>query len=203
MTRRTREPMIRVSIVLLASTFLFACAGPGKVAASPEVYRPNEIKDSKPKQAQVDCPTTDPENLAPAVPYVERSISESVNLAAEASKMLKRSHTEGLPRIEREELISEAVSTFITALAADPYNVHATYNLAALYARIGRRQCSLNLLERLLLLRRLPSQQPKVELKIDRLLGKDRYKGRLDPDFNDLRDDVGFRDLVKKFRPPV
>jgi hypothetical protein len=197
------DPMNRVLFALLASTFLFACPGPGRVPASPAPHRPKEIKGDGPKQAQTDCPVTNPETLDPAVPYVERSISESINLATEAGNMVKRARTDGLDKIEREGLITEAVSTFITALAADPYNVNATYNLAAIYASIDRRQCSLNLLERLLLLRKLPSQQPKVELKLDRLLGQDRYKGRLDPDFNDLRDDPGFRALIKKFRPPV
>ena len=41
---------------------------------------------------------------------------------------------------------TDAVEHLITALRADPYNVTATYNLAAAYARIGRKQCAINLL---------------------------------------------------------
>ncbi len=190
-------------LVIAASLLLSACRTTGPIPPAPPPHRPEPIKVEKPKPQATDCPKTDIEAQAPAVPYAQRSIAESANLANEAVKELKRAYTEGLDRTEREELITEAVKTFLTALAADPYNVHATYNLAAIYARIGRRQCSLNLLERLLLLRKLPSQQAAVEVKLDRLLGQDRYKGQLDPDFNDLRDDPDFRELVKKFQPPL
>ena len=96
----------------------------------------------------------------------------------------------------REKQISDAVDTFITALLADPYNVNATYNLAAAYARIGRKQCAVNLLERMLQMRQHASRSADVELKIDRLLG--RKKTALDPDFNDMRADSRFRTLIEK-----
>jgi hypothetical protein len=38
-----------------------------------------------------------------------------------------------------------------------------------------------------------------VEEKLDLLLGRKQYRGRLDPDFFDLRDDPRFRELVKSF----
>ena len=82
---------------------------------------------------------------------------------------------------------------------ADPYNVDATYTLAAAYARIDRPQCAVNLLARLVALRKHKSQRDKVVKRLDRLLGRDEYSGRLDPDFFDLRDDPRFRELVKQF----
>jgi hypothetical protein len=82
----------------------------------------------------------------------------------------------------------------LSALNADPYNVHATYNLAAAYARINRKQCSLNLLERLILMRDHHSRKVEVGQKLDRLLG--RNKTPLDPDFNDLRQDKRFGCLI-------
>jgi hypothetical protein len=187
----------------IAATLLCACGSAAPVPPAPPPRRPEPIKVPPPPPQATDCPVIDVAAQAPAVPYAQRSIAESSNLAVEAAKLIKRGQTEGLSRVEREELITEAVHTYLTALAADPYNVNATYSLAAVYARIGRRQCTLNLLERLLLLRKLPSQQPAVESRLDRMLGQDRYKGQLDPDFNDLRDDPAFRELVKKFQPPL
>ena len=84
---------------------------------------------------------------------------------------------------------------FITALNADPYNVRATYSLAAAYARIERRQCSLNLLNRLLQMRAHQSKRADVEAALDRLLGR---KQPLDPDFADMRTDDRFRQLIMK-----
>ena len=62
----------------------------------------------------------------------------------------------------------------------------ATYNLAAAYARIGRKQCSLNLLTRLLQMRAHDAKRPEVEAHLDRLLGR---KQVLDPDFSEMRND--------------
>ena len=63
----------------------------------------------------------------------------------------------------REQYQTDAVNDFITALAADPYNVKATYGLAAAYAKIGRKQCSINLLTRMLQMRPHPSKKAEVE----------------------------------------
>jgi hypothetical protein len=136
----------------------------------------------------------------PAVKYRERSIEEGDNLANEGFAMLRAAEQRGVPEPERERLITSAVERFITALLADPYNVHATYNLAAAYARIDRFQCALDLLARLEALRRLTSQTAKVEAKLDRLLGRGRYGGNLDPDFNAMRDDERFRELVRRLQ---
>jgi thioredoxin-like negative regulator of GroEL len=91
--------------------------------------------------------------------------------------------------------MTASVEDFLTALAADPYNVHATYGLAAAYAKIGRKQCALNLLTRLLQMRPHASKHAEVEAHIDHLLGR---KQALDPDFNDMRRDDRFRGLIEK-----
>jgi hypothetical protein len=129
--------------------------------------------------------------------YEERSVEEGENLAVQGYDLLKAADSRSIAKPERERLISQAVRRFITALAADPYNVHATYNLAAAYGRIGRRQCSVNLLARLAALRRLPSHRARVEAKLDRLFGRGSRDGQLDPDFFDLRDDPRFREVAK------
>ena len=103
-------------------------------------------------------------------------------------------HLTDLSRPAREQFLTDAVDGFLNALNADPYNVHATYNLAAAYARIKRPQCSLNMLERLVLMRDHHSRKVEVNQKLDRLLG--RNKTPLDPDFNDLRQDKRFGCLI-------
>jgi thioredoxin-like negative regulator of GroEL len=95
----------------------------------------------------------------------------------------------------RETYQSDAVNDFITALTADPYNIKATYGLAAAYAKVGRKQCSINLLTRLLQMRPHPSKKAEVERYIDQLLGR---KQALDPDFSDMRRDNRFRELIAK-----
>lgn len=188
------------TLFCLATLTLFACQSSGPVPAAPKPRRPIPKKVKAPPPAPSDCKPTDPKSLPAAVPYPERSLSESNNLAAEGVALLNKSRSRTVEPAEREELFSEAVRKLLTSLKADPYNVHATYNLSAAYARIGRRQCALNLLSRLVLLRKLKSYVPAVEAKLDRLLGQGKYEGNLDPDFDDMRDDEGFRELVKQFR---
>jgi hypothetical protein len=88
-----------------------------------------------------------------------------------------------------------AVRDLITALRGDPYNVSATYTLARAYARIGRPQCSMYLLTRLLQMRPHPSKRASVEAHLDQLLGR---KQALDPDFAEMRRDDRFRELIKR-----
>jgi hypothetical protein len=56
-----------------------------------------------------------------------------------------------------------------------------------------------NLLSRLVPLRKLPSFRGTIERKLDRLFGRNKYKGTLDPDFFSLRDDPRFRELAREF----
>jgi hypothetical protein len=92
-------------------------------------------------------------------------------------------------------MVTKAVHDFITALSADPYNVEATYGLAAAYATIGRPQCTVNLLTRLLQMKAHPSKRAMVDQHLDKLLGR---KQILDPDFANMRRDERFRALIQK-----
>lgn len=190
-------------LLLACAAYLALPACGGTIEPAPPPLRPKEQKEvEKPREvAKRDCERVTIGDQRPAVKYKQRSIDEAENLANEAFDMLRAAEKRGVPKSDRERLITRAVERFITALLADPYNVHATYNLAAAYARIDRRQCSLNLLARLEEMRRLASQKEKVEAKIDRLLGRNKYEGRLDPDFDNLRDDERFRALVKRMNP--
>ena len=95
----------------------------------------------------------------------------------------------------QEVVRPQAVDDFITALRADPYNIEATYSLSAAYATIGRYQCTINLLTRLLQMRPHPAKHADVEAHIDKLLGR---KQPLDPDFAEMRKDDRFRALIQK-----
>ncbi len=129
--------------------------------------------------------------------FSERSIEEAANLADQGAAMMKASKSKKVTEPERERLFTQAVRRFITALAADPYNVHATYSLAAAYARIERTQCAVNLLARLAALRKLPTRRVLVQAKLDRLFGRGTFDGNLDPDFLQLRADPRFREIAR------
>ncbi|HLU66122.1 MAG TPA: hypothetical protein VKZ63_07590 [Kofleriaceae bacterium] len=179
---------------------LGAGCGGGKVRPAPPPLRPEAraVADSS-SEPRTDCEPISPSAGPAPLSYEERSISEAENLASQGFELLKRAGGRDAAEIDRQRLLEQAVHRFVTALLADPYNVHATYNLAAAYARIGRAQCAVNLLARLVPLRKLPSQKDQVEEKLDRLFGRGKYKGRLDPDFFDLRDDPRFRELARNF----
>jgi len=196
------RPLWRLAIAALLTAG--AGAGPSgcggaAIAPAPPPLRP-KARPAPPRpvaRQRTDCDPIAPTDGPSPLTYDERSVEEAENLASQGSDLLQQSaQSEGQ---EGEQQLEQSVHRFITALLADPYNVNATYNLAAAYARIGRGQCAINLLARLVPMRRLPSLASRVEEKLDRLLGRKDYKGRLDPDFFDLRDDPRFRDLVKNF----
>jgi len=188
--------MKTLCLVLLAS-LTGACGGDQKVTPPPPPMRPDpEPIDNRPKLAQQkDCEPTEATNELKPISFDERSIPEGIKLAQQASSKLRTAESAEVDKTTREQYITEAVDDFITALRADPYNVPATYGLAAAYARIDRYQCSINLLVRLLQMRPHPSKRPEVEAVLDKLLGR---KQTLDPDFADMRRDDRFRGLIQK-----
>ena len=190
--------MRKTALVAVLSIAAAACGGAPHPTVAPPPLRPKPIvvKDPpKPKVTMTDCQPTDPNRQLPAKTFPERSIPEAQKLAQGA--LTKLQAAEGnTDKASREKEITDAVDDFITALLADPYNVKATYNLAAAYARIGRKQCAVNMLVRLLQMKTHASRAADVEGAIDRLLGRKRIS--LDPDFNDMRADARFRDLIEK-----
>jgi hypothetical protein len=71
---------------------------------------------------------------------------------------------------ERVLLIKEALSKLRNALVADPYGPEPTYKMAVAYALVGKKGCSLALLERLQLLSRMPAVEAEAERTIDRAM---------------------------------
>jgi hypothetical protein len=151
-------------------------------------------------QSPEDCEAIAPNQGPPPKKYKERDIEGGAAKADDGVKTLIRSESKTLPYEEVAAKIEEAVGKLFGALAADPYNVHATYNLAAAYARIGRNQCSLNLLARLVAMKSWPSAKKEIATKKSRLFGSEgRWKGKPDPDFDKLREDARFKEVTQSF----
>jgi hypothetical protein len=182
---------------LLLAVLLAGCAKKQELTPPPPPLRPEaEPAAEKPTTAvRKDCePTTNDDELKP-IDFDQRSIPEGIRLAEEGKALLKTAESAEVDRTLREQYTTDAVVKLITALQADPYNVTATYALAATYARIGRKQCSINLLTRMLQMRPHASKKAEVEQHLDKLLGR---KQTLDPNFAEMRRDTGFRELIKK-----
>lgn len=187
--------MKNFTALLLLSLSLAACHGKHELTAPPPPLRPEAEPVPEQTVQAKDCDPIDPDDELKPISFDERSIPEGAKLAEQARAELKTAESAEVDRPTREGYVTDAVEHLITALRADPYNVVATYNLAAAYARIGRRQCSLNLLTRLLQMRPHVSKHAQVEAQLDRLLGR---KTALDPDFGDMRRDERFRSLIQK-----
>ncbi len=181
-------------IFLLCFLFGFiCCTGLGCGGAQERVppRRPVALHDGANSQ---DCQPVTVDKQPIALRYSERRINESENLTRKATRSLRRSQKKN---VDRNEAFASGVTLLVTALAADPYNVHATYSLAASYAQIGRHQCSLNLLQRLKHLRLLRSYQKSVDGKFDQLLGRRSYKNKRDKAFDSLRQVDGYRQFTR------
>lgn len=185
--------------VLLAGAFVLlagACSKKQELTTPPPPLRPEaEPAPLAAKPVAKDCDPVDPDDELKPISFDERSIPEGARLAEQGRAELKTAESAEIDKLTREQYLTDAVDHMITALAADPYNVNATYNLAAAYAVINRPQCSLNLLTRLLQMRPHQSKRADVEGALDKLLGR---KQPLDPAFMDMRGDERFRSLIRK-----
>src|SRR5687768_14824477 len=148
----TRAMLFAVVVVVAV---LAGCRGKQEITAPPPPLRPEPVPQPEVSVAK-DCEPTDPATEPKFVAFDERSIPEGQRLADQAAAKLTAAQSAEVDRITREQYTTDAVNDFITALAADPYNIKATYGLAAAYAKIGRKQCSINLLTRLLQMRPHP-----------------------------------------------
>jgi hypothetical protein len=189
-----RHARLFIASLAVAVAALGGCHEKQEATAPPPPLRPEPVPKPETTVAK-DCEPTDPAIEPKFVAFDERSIPEGSRLADQAYAKLDAANAPEVDRLTREQYQGDAVNDFITALAADPYNIKATYGLAAAYAKIGRKQCSINLLTRLLQMRPHPSKKAEVEHAIDRLLGR---KQKLDPDFSEMRRDNRFRELIAK-----
>ncbi|CAN5876063.1 hypothetical protein BH11MYX2_BH11MYX2_18100 [soil metagenome] len=179
----------------LTLSLLSACHEKQELTAPPPPLRPEPEAVADTKAAAKDCDPVDPDDELKPIGFDQRSIPESLKLSDQARAELKTAESAEVERLTREQYITDAVTHLITSLRADPYNVNATYSLAAAYARIGRRQCSINMLTRLLQMRPHPSKHNDVEAALNHLLGRNTT---LDADFGEMRNDERFRTLIQK-----
>lgn len=187
-----------LSLASVASLTLGACPKPQILPAGPPL-RPPVVEDNtgqKPPTdgGPTDCPKTTVDDGLPSVAYAQRSITESNNDYKDGDAKLQLALAPGVDETTKQDDLKQAVDSLIQALQADPYNVKATYDLAAAYAEIDRKQCSLNMLDRVIQMRSHPSKKAAAEASLDHLLG--RKKTPMDPAFKKLRGDQGFRDLI-------
>lgn len=202
MRSKASDPTLRgLALALLAA----ACGGgPQKPAAQP--LRPNATPVAPapvaptPVAGPSDCPPVEPTKGLPPKTYKELSIAEAESYASQGLKIQFDSEKIGLTSADARGLLKQAMDKYFTSLAADPYNVKATYNLAAAYGRIGRCQCANNLLARLTEMQSWPSSKVDIEDCANRVFGKGKkWKDRPDPDFDRCRTDERFRSIVSKF----
>jgi hypothetical protein len=145
------------------------------------------VKEQPLPQSPADCEAVMPNEGPPAKKYKELDVPAGSAQASEGLKILIESE-KNIPPEDVAGKIEAAVAKFFGSLSADPYNVNATYNLAAAYARIGRNQCAVNLLYRLAAMKNFHSRKKAIDLKRDRFLGEgSKWKGKPDPDFSALR----------------
>jgi hypothetical protein len=186
----------RSAVALAAAALLCAaCAKKQEITAPPAPLRPEPEPVAQTRKQLKDCEVITSDMEERPMAFDQRAITESTKLSDGARANLKLADSAEIERIQREDYITTAVRDLITALRGDPYNVAATYTLAKAYARIGRAQCSMYLLTRLLQMRPHASKRAAVEAHLDILLGR---KQQLDPDFSDMRRDDRFRELIKK-----
>jgi hypothetical protein len=193
------KPVRLLTLTLLAASLLGAagCKSKPPLTPPPAPFRPEPVaKAAPPAPTKTDCDPPDPSLQPDAKTYAERAprIEEARRLSEEGLAKLQAAEGASLDPASREQLITDAVQSFLDSLSADPYNINSTYNLGAAYARIGRKQCAYNMLERLILMRNHATRSVEVNQKLDRLLG--RNKTPLDPDFRDLRSEKTFDCLI-------
>jgi hypothetical protein len=184
----------RVSAAVVMLAWIASCHEQQEATAPPPPLRPEPEARPEAMTAK-DCDPTDPTSELKPLTFDQRSIPEGQRLSEQGYAKLAAGANNERDRGSRETNLTDAVNDFILALSADPYNVHATYGLAAAYAQIGRKQCAVNLLTRLLQMRAHSSKHAEVEAHIDHLLGR---KQALDADFNVMRGDSRFRELIQK-----
>ncbi|HTE51872.1 MAG TPA: hypothetical protein VK698_13550 [Kofleriaceae bacterium] len=95
-----------------------------------------------------------------------RRVKEARTMAMQADSSLLAAERQFGPA--RQQLVVEAMGTLSNALGKDPYGPEPTYKLAVAYALLGRKSCSLALLERLKGLATMPDVEKEASRTIQR-----------------------------------
>jgi hypothetical protein len=166
---------------LLGASFALASSG----CASPYSGKPERLKKPKAKKPD-DDKAGDDKGAATAEldekcrtnffdePTKSRREKDARNLSAQADRILF--DAEGKQGPARQSGVVEALSKLSNALKADPYGPEPTYQMAVAYALVGKKGCSLRLLERLLELRKHPAVSKEADRVIKRALNDQRFE---------------------------
>jgi hypothetical protein len=182
----------RLAFLCLAAAFTLSACPPKGFVPAPDPRRPKPREIEATDGPGADCQPLDPDKGDPPKPYASRVPDMAESLADEGVKFLTAAEDPAKPRPEQAQKMGAAVGKFTDALSMDPYNPKATYFLAAAYARAGKPTCSLNLLARLAEMASFPSKRDDIEGFSSRLLGRNKWKGKPDPDFDALRTNARF-----------
>lgn len=96
----------------------------------------------------------------------KRYKSESKGMANQADQSLVAAERQF--GTARQQLVVEAIGTLSNALRKDPYGPEATYKLSVAYALLGKKSCTMALLERLKSLQTLPDVEKEATRVIQR-----------------------------------
>jgi hypothetical protein len=188
--------MNRLAILLCLAVLgaAFTAGGLGACGSGPYSGAPDKLKKPRAKKRPLDKPTptevadTDGGGVdgkggkgAKDAPVSDEQCR--TNFFAEPKKGPRRSkearnmaiQTEGALRdaeaqegAARQQLVIDAMSTLSNALVKDPYGPEPTYKLAVAYAMLGKKSCSLALLERLKGLGGIPDVEKEAARTIQR-----------------------------------
>jgi hypothetical protein len=177
---------ITAFVVVLGLAFLGTELG----CATPYSGNPERLK--KPRKKKKPEPTAEEEAQKEQIlddkcrtnffaePTSRRNQTLSRQLAKQADSLLvEADDQEGQARISS---VREAIGKLKNALSADPYGPEATYKMAVAYALVGKKGCSVALLERLQELTRHASAATEAERVVNRALR--------DPSFELFRKDA-------------
>lgn len=175
--------MIRLAILLVVATFgaasLSGC-GSGPYTGSPERLKkprakkrpddkvaPSEVADGgKPTKPTAISDEQCRTNFFAEPKRAPRRSKEARQMAMQADSSLLAAERQFGPA--RQQLVVEAMGTLSNALGKDPYGPEPTYKLAVAYALVGRKSCSLALLERLKGLAAMPDVEKEATRTIQR-----------------------------------
>ena len=121
--------MIKYALLSFALARLARCHEKQELTAAAAAAAPRARAEGRSRRRRRTATPTDPAAELKPISFDQRSIPEGMRLADQAYAKLNSANSAEVDRLTREQYQTDAVNDFITALAADPYNVKATYGL--------------------------------------------------------------------------
>lgn len=174
--------LVRFAVFALAITLGLGVAAATVGCASPYSGKPERVK--RPKKKKRPPPEEGEAATTPelddkcrtnffAEPTTRRRPDQGRGLARQAERMLyEAEEQEGNQRVL---VVKDALDKLRNALKSDPYGPEPTYRMAVAYAMVGKKGCSLALLERLQELSKLPDVEPEAVRTINRALNDQSF----------------------------